>query len=77
MLVTGHQRAYFDSFFDLLSGRPDAVTNEMREIFTVAYSRREALKAGFEWYRAFKEDAKASYTVSDCAIHFLQSVSPI
>ena len=47
LLVTGHQRAYFDFFFDLLAGRPDALTNEMRETFTEAYSRPEALKAGF------------------------------
>lgn len=60
LLVTGHQRAYFDFFFDLLAGRAGAVTNEMRETFTAAYSRPEALKAGFDWYRAFKEDAKVN-----------------
>ncbi|MER9162216.1 alpha/beta hydrolase [Mesorhizobium sp. M0518] len=60
LLVTGHQRAYFDFFFDLLAGHPDALTNEMRETFAEAYSRPEALKAGFDWYRAFKEDAKVN-----------------
>lgn len=60
LLVTGHQRAYFDFFFDLLAGRADAVTNEMRDTFSAAYSRPEALKAGFEWYRAFNEDAKVN-----------------
>lgn len=60
LLVTGHQRAYFDFFFDLLAGRHGAVTNEMRQIFTAAYSRPEALKAGFDWYRAFEADAKAN-----------------
>ncbi|RUX67027.1 alpha/beta hydrolase, partial [Mesorhizobium sp. M7A.F.Ca.US.014.04.1.1] len=34
LLVTGHQRAYFDFFFDLLAGRPEALTNEMRETLT-------------------------------------------
>jgi len=33
LLVAGHQRAYFDFFFDLLAGRRGAVTNEMRQIF--------------------------------------------
>ncbi|AMX93008.1 alpha/beta hydrolase [Mesorhizobium ciceri] len=60
LLVTGHQRAYFDFFFDLLAGRPEALTNEMRETLTQAYARPEALKAGFDWYRAFKQDAEAN-----------------
>ncbi|RUZ71227.1 alpha/beta hydrolase [Mesorhizobium sp. M7A.F.Ca.US.006.01.1.1] len=60
LLVTGHQRAYFDFFFDLLAGRPEALTNEMRQTLTQAYARPEALKAGFDWYRAFKQDAEAN-----------------
>src|SRR5436190_330454 len=32
LLVRGHERAYFDYFFNLLAGHHGAVTNEMRQI---------------------------------------------
>ncbi|MET3581583.1 pimeloyl-ACP methyl ester carboxylesterase [Mesorhizobium robiniae] len=57
-LVTGHERAYFDFFFDALSKDGSAISSEARDIYAEAYSRPESLKAGFDWYRAFAVDAR-------------------
>ncbi|RWB68581.1 MAG: alpha/beta hydrolase [Mesorhizobium sp.] len=60
MLVSGHQRAYFDFFFDILSKEKSRIPAEARDVYANAYSRPESLKAGFDWYRAFAEDAKVN-----------------
>ena len=57
-LVTGRERSYFDFFIDTLAGDPKAVDESVRAAFAAAYARPEALKAGFDWYRAFEADAK-------------------
>jgi pimeloyl-ACP methyl ester carboxylesterase len=57
LLVAGHQRAYFDFFFDFLGSKTHPLSNELRDRFSEAYARPEALKAGFNWYRAFQADA--------------------
>jgi pimeloyl-ACP methyl ester carboxylesterase len=58
LLVAGHEREYFDFFHNTLSGDPAKITDGVRDEFARAYSRPEALKAGFDWYRAFAADAK-------------------
>ena len=57
-MVQGRQRPYFDYFSDLLAGVSEAVTEQYRQRFAQAYARPEALKAGFDWYRALPADAK-------------------
>jgi pimeloyl-ACP methyl ester carboxylesterase len=57
-LVSGHERAYFDFFFDVLAGDRSALTDERRDAYAQAYARPEALKAGFDWYRAMDADAR-------------------
>jgi len=57
-MVQGRQRAYFDYFFNALAGDPEAVTQDCRIRFAEAFARPEALKAGFDWYRALEADAK-------------------
>jgi pimeloyl-ACP methyl ester carboxylesterase len=57
LLVAGRQRPYFDFFIDLLSGRRDAITERHRATFASAYERRDALRAGFDWYRTMQADA--------------------
>jgi pimeloyl-ACP methyl ester carboxylesterase len=61
-LVTGHEAIYFDFFFDRLAG-PVGITKEQRENYVKAYSRPEALRTGFEWYRAFPRDEKDNLEV--------------
>lgn len=56
-LVTGHVDTYFDFFFDTIAATPEAVTQAARRAYAAAYSTRQSLKAGFDWYRAFSEDA--------------------
>lgn len=58
LLVRGHERAYFDFFHDVLSGDPKRISGDLREQFARAYARPEALKAGFDWYRAMARDAE-------------------
>ena len=62
LLVAGHVRRYFDFFYDAISG-PRGVPETARKNYAKAYSRPEALHAGFEWYRAFAGDAKANRAV--------------
>jgi pimeloyl-ACP methyl ester carboxylesterase len=57
LLVTGHEAAYFDFFFKAIAG-PRGVPAELRARHAAAYARPQALHAGFEWYRAFKEDER-------------------
>lgn len=57
LLVAGRERPYFDFFIDLLAGRKDAITERHRATFARAYGRPEALRAGFDWYRAMPLDA--------------------
>jgi pimeloyl-ACP methyl ester carboxylesterase len=61
-LVAGRQAAYFDYFYDQLSG-PAGVGQAAREIAVQAYARPEALRTGFEWYRAFPQDEKDNLAV--------------
>lgn len=58
MLVAGHQGPYFDFFYDRLAANPAAVTDEARETYADAYARTHALRAGFDWYRAFEQDER-------------------
>lgn len=58
LLVAGHERAYFDFFFDFLGSRQAPLPGDCRDAFARAYARPEALKAGFDWYRAFEADAR-------------------
>jgi pimeloyl-ACP methyl ester carboxylesterase len=57
-LVSGRERRYFDFFFDFLGHKERPLPDEVRDRFTRAYERPEALTAGFDWYRAFADDAR-------------------
>lgn len=57
-LVSGRQREYFDFFHDALAGNRSALTERHRAAFAQAYERADALKAGFDWYRAMQADAR-------------------
>lgn len=57
-LVEGRERTYFDWFLDLLSDDPSRISDADRDAFAAAYGTREALTAGFDWYRALPADAE-------------------
>lgn len=58
LLVLGKQREYFDFFFRAIAAHPDAITLAARQRYVKAYSSPTALKTGFDWYRAFPQDAE-------------------
>ena len=58
VLVTGHQRRYFDYFIDMLAGKREALSDRYRSAFAKAYADPAALTAGFDWYRALPDDAR-------------------
>jgi pimeloyl-ACP methyl ester carboxylesterase len=64
-LVQGHQRAYFDFFVNALAGRREAIGEDYREAFARAYERPQALKAGFDWYRAMAADLEHNLRPKD------------
>jgi pimeloyl-ACP methyl ester carboxylesterase len=57
LLVQGHQREYFDYFYDVLSPDPARIPDRERSAAVEAYAGDAALAAGFGWYRAFPGDA--------------------
>jgi pimeloyl-ACP methyl ester carboxylesterase len=57
MLVAGHEREYIKSFFDARIFNPSAFTEEDLNIYASAYRAPGAMRAGFELYRAFDQDA--------------------
>jgi pimeloyl-ACP methyl ester carboxylesterase len=66
-LVQGKEGPYFAYFYDLLAG-PAGIDDHTRRTFVEAYTRPEALRAGFEWYRAFAQDEKDNHAVESDAV---------
>jgi len=58
LLVRDRQGPYFDYFFQAIAARPEAITPAARQRYAAAYASPGALKAGFDWYRAFPKDAE-------------------
>ncbi|HEX3722162.1 MAG TPA: alpha/beta hydrolase [Nitrolancea sp.] len=66
-LVQGKQVAYFDYFYDAISASPGGVAGARRQKYAAAYRSDIALHTGFEWYRAFPQDAQENQaTVGEC-----------
>jgi pimeloyl-ACP methyl ester carboxylesterase len=57
-LVQGRQAEYFDFFYDVLSADPARITPQARAEYVSAYRSDAALTAGFDFYRAFAQDAQ-------------------
>ncbi|MET3665707.1 alpha/beta hydrolase [Caulobacter sp. 1776] len=57
-LVSGRERSYFDFFLDALAGDKTKIGEAFRQACVEQYSTPEALRTGFDWYRAMPEDAK-------------------
>lgn len=55
-LVVGNERAYLTRMFTDFSANPTAFTEEDINEFERAYKGLDALRGGFEWYRAFNQD---------------------
>jgi pimeloyl-ACP methyl ester carboxylesterase len=58
MLVAGRERPYLRAFFDARLFDPSAISADDFDMYVSAYSAPGAMRAGFELYRAFDDDAK-------------------
>lgn len=57
MLVAGRERQYLQAFFNARVFDPSAITDSDLDLYTSAYAAPGAMRAGFELYRAFDQDA--------------------
>jgi pimeloyl-ACP methyl ester carboxylesterase len=60
MLITGREREFLTWFHNSWAVNSRAFTNEAEETYARAYSMPGALRAGFEYYRAFPADVIAN-----------------
>jgi pimeloyl-ACP methyl ester carboxylesterase len=58
-LVAGRERIYFEHFWNDFAADPaHSVSEADRQFYAAAYAQPGAMKAGFEVFRAFEQDAK-------------------
>ncbi|GAA3122521.1 alpha/beta fold hydrolase [Streptosporangium carneum] len=58
MLVAGRERPYLQTFFNVRNSDPSAISEADLDVYVSAYSAPGAMRAGFELYRAFDQDAR-------------------
>jgi pimeloyl-ACP methyl ester carboxylesterase len=57
-LVAGRERIYFEHFWnDFAADRARSVPEDDRRLYAAAYAQPEGMRAGFEYFRAFAQDA--------------------
>jgi pimeloyl-ACP methyl ester carboxylesterase len=57
-LVSGNELSYFSYFYNILVGKEQKMSEDYQKSFAEAYSRPEALKVGFDFYRNFELDER-------------------
>ncbi len=58
-LVHGRERIYFEHFWNDFAANPDrSVPERDRRIYAKAYARPGGMRAGFEYFRTFEQDAE-------------------
>jgi pimeloyl-ACP methyl ester carboxylesterase len=58
-LVDGRERTYFEHFWnDFAADRTRSVSEADRQVYAAAYARPGGMRAGFEVFRAFEQDAE-------------------
>lgn len=57
MLVAGRERQYLRAFFNVRCFDPSAIDDADLDLYTSAYAAPGAMRAGFELYRTFDQDA--------------------
>jgi len=58
-LVHGRERIYFEHFWnDFAADAKRSVSERDRRFYTKAYARPSGMRAGFEYFRAFEQDAE-------------------
>lgn len=59
-LIAGRERIYLQWFYETFAYRPGAIDERALDEFVRTYSKPGALRAGFNYYRAIGEDARAN-----------------
>ncbi len=58
-LVKGRERVYFEHFWnDFAADRTKSVPEADRRIYAAAYARAGGMRAGFQYFKSFEQDAK-------------------
>ena len=58
-LVKGRERIYFEHFWnDFAADKTKSVSEADRQLYAAAYARADGMRAGFEYFKAFEQDAK-------------------
>jgi pimeloyl-ACP methyl ester carboxylesterase len=58
-LVKGRERIYLEHFWnDFAADRTRSISEADRQIYTAAYARADGMRATFEYFRAFEQDAR-------------------
>jgi pimeloyl-ACP methyl ester carboxylesterase len=57
MLVAGRERQYLQAFYNARTSDPSAIDAADLDVYVAAYSAAGAMRAGFELYRTFDQDA--------------------
>ncbi|CAN5866852.1 alpha/beta hydrolase [soil metagenome] len=58
-LVAGRERIYFEHFWNDFAADPKhSVSEADRQLYTAAYAQPGGMRAGFEYFKAFEQDAK-------------------
>jgi pimeloyl-ACP methyl ester carboxylesterase len=58
-LVKGRERIYFEHFWnDFAADRTHSVPETDRQFYAAAYARDDGMRAGFEYFKNFEQDAK-------------------
>ena len=73
-LVKGRERVYFEHFWnDFAADKTKSVPEADRRIYAAAYARANGMRAGFEYFKAFEQDAKdfAAFSATKLGMPFL------
>ena len=73
-LVKGRERIYFEHFWnDFAADRTKSVPEADRRLYAAAYARADGMRAGFEVFRNFEQDAKdfAAFSATKLTMPFL------
>ena len=73
-LVKGRERTYFEHFWnDFAADRTKSVPEADRQLYAAAYARDDGMRAGFEYFKNFEQDAKdfAEFSATKLNMPFL------
>jgi pimeloyl-ACP methyl ester carboxylesterase len=73
-LVKGRERIYFEHFWNDFAADPKkSVPEKDRRLYAAAYARANGMRAGFEYFKSFEQDARdfAAFSTTRLSMPFL------